>query len=505
MDPALATYPEFPWLSLLLALPLIGSLLCWLHRHEPEECRWYALVATLAVFILSVWMFVTTPQSGQRWFLYEDVAWIPRFGIRYTLGLDGLSLLMVVLTGFLQVIAVLISWPVKKHAPLFFVLLMAMETGVLGVFLALDLVLFYVFWEVMLIPMFLLIGVWGHTRRVYASVKFFLYTLAGSLLMLIGIIALYWIHGQQSGDYTFALDALRQTRFDGSEELWLYGAFLIAFIIKVPLFPFHTWLPDAHTEAPTAGSLDLAGLLLKTGAYAMLRFAFSLFPDVAQRSLPLLATLALIGLFHAAWAAYLQKDAKRLIAYSSVSHLGLVIIGFAAWNATALEGSILLMTAHGVTTGGLFVLIAMLEARTGSRNLDELGGLWHCAPVLSAFLLLFSLSSLGLPGLGNFAGEILVLFGTFEGHPVWAVLAMSGVVFSAAYMLRLVRRTIWGEQGKLAVCHDLTVREYLVLVPLAIVVIWIGVYPDMFLEPLHGTVAALLENKEMISMAGGGR
>jgi NADH-quinone oxidoreductase subunit M len=505
MDPVVMTYPDFPWLTLLLILPLIGSALCWLHRHQPDECRWYALVVTLVIFVLSVWLFIDAPQSGARWFLYEDVAWIERYGIRYTLGLDGLSLLMVVLTAFLQVIAVIISWPVKKHAPLFFVVLMVMETGVLGVFLALDLVLFYVFWEVMLIPMFLLIGIWGHKRRVYASIKFFLYTLAGSLLMLLGIMALYWLHGQQTGDFTFALSALRQTVLSDSASFWIYSSFLIAFIIKVPLVPFHTWLPDAHTEAPTAGSLDLAGLLLKTGAYAMLRFAFSLFPEMAQKSLPLLATLALIGIFHAAWVAYLQKDAKRLVAYSSVSHLGLVIIGFAAWNVTALEGSILLMVAHGITTGALFALIAMLEARTTTRNLDELGGLWHCAPVLSAFLLLFSLASLGLPGLGNFSGEILVLIGTFKNHPVWAILAISGVVFSAAYMLRMVRRTIWGPQGKLAVCHDLTLREYLVLVPMAIVLIWIGVYPATFLEPLHETVLYLLNDPTAIKLVGGGR
>ncbi|PLY03221.1 MAG: NADH-quinone oxidoreductase subunit M [Desulfuromonas sp.] len=503
MDTAVVTYPGFPWLTLLLVLPLLGSLICWLHRKQPEECRWYALAATLAVFVLSVWMFVTAPESGQRWFLYEDFAWIDRFGVRFTLGLDGLSLLMIVLTAFLQVIGVIISWPVKKHAPLFFILLMVMESGIFGVFLALDLVLFYIFWEVMLIPMFLLIGIWGGKRRVYASVKFFLYTLAGSLLMLLGILALYWIHGQQTGEYTFALSALRQTDLTETASFWLYGSFLIAFIIKVPLFPFHTWLPDAHTEAPTAGSLDLAGLLLKTGAYALIRFGFTLFPEMAKKSLPLLAALALIGLFHAAWVAYLQKDAKRLIAYSSISHLGLVIIGFAAWNVTALEGSILLMVAHGIATGGLFVLIAMLEARTSTRNLDELGGLWHCAPVLSAFLLVFALASLGLPGLGNFSGEILVLIGTFKVQPLWAVLAIIGVVFSAAYMLRLLRHTIWGPQGKLAVCHDLTAREYLVLVPMAVVLIWIGLYPATFLDPLQQSVAYLLNEPVVAQLAGG--
>jgi len=484
--------PTFPWLTILLLLPVAGALLCMAAAHSPDGARRIALVTTFAVFVISLGLFVAANPAAGRWFFFEDAPWITRFGIRYTIGLDGLNLLMILLTGFLQVVAVLISWPVKRHVPFFFALLLVMETGVLGVFLALDLVLFYLFWEVMLVPMFLLIFVWGHHNRVAAALKFFLFTLAGSLLMLVGIIALHVIHRDQTGVATFALDALRTTQLDGATSMWLFAAFAVAFLIKVPIVPLHTWLPDAHTEAPTAGSVDLAGLLLKTGAYAMLRFGLYLFPAAAARSLNLLAILALIGLFHAAWAAYVQTDIKRLIAYSSVAHLGLVVLGFAAWDAVALQGSLLLMLAHGITTGGLFALVAMLEARTGTRQLEVLGGLWRCAPKLSAFFLLFALSSLGLPGLANFSGEFLILLGAFRTQPIWGVLAMCGVVFAAAYMLRMLRGVLWGPSGQAVYCHDLTGREYAILLPMTVFLLWLGLYPQTFLVPLQPAVALLL-------------
>jgi NADH-quinone oxidoreductase subunit M len=336
----------FPILTILLALPLAGALACLLFAGRPAACRASALAATLATFAVATGLFVA---DGSGWLRFEDHAWIGRFGIRYTLGLDGLSLLMVLLTAFLLVLSVLVSWPEQKHAPLHFALLLVMETGILGVFLALDLILFYLFWELMLIPMFFLIGIWGHERRLYAAVKFFLFTLAGSLLMLLAILGLYLQHGEQTGVYTFALAALRATQLSGSLELWLYAAFLLAFAVKVPLVPVHTWLPDAHTEAPTAGSVILAGLLLKTGVYGLLRFGFPLFPNAAAASLPLLAGLALLGIFYAAWIAYAQADAKRLIAYSSVAHLGFVVLGLAAWNVTAVEGSILQMVRPSIS------------------------------------------------------------------------------------------------------------------------------------------------------------
>jgi len=480
----------FPYLTLLIALPLIGTAFCLLFRRQPDECRWFALGSTLAVLVISCWMFSLDPDSN-GWLLREDFPWIPSLGARFTLAMDGISLLMVALTGFLQVIAVAISWHQKKHPALFYALLLLLESGILGVFLVTDLLLFYLFWEMMLIPMLFLIGIWGHGERIYAAVKFFLFTLGGSLLMLLAIIGLYLLHGQQSGDYTFALDALRQTDC-GAWEAWLYAGFMIGFLVKVPVVPLHTWLPDAHTVAPAAGSLDLAGLLLKTGVFGILRFAFPLFPATAAASLPLIAGLALVGLFWTAWCAYLQTDIKRLIAYSSVSHLGVVMLGLAANDEIALQGAILLMVCHGLTTGAMFAMVSMLRRRTGTRNLAELGGMWNEAPIFSCFFLFFAVASLGLPGLANFSGEILVFVGAFRTMPVFAALAVVGVVFAAAYILRLVQGVLWGERPPGRSWPDLTWREGITLGLLAIGTLWLGLYPAPFLEPLQQPVRLLL-------------
>ncbi len=493
---------SFPLLTLLVAIPAVGGVVCFFLRRHAAACRWLSLISTLAVLVLCVVYFVTFSGQG-GWFLYEDYPWIERFGIRYTLGLDGISLLMILLTALTQVLAILVSWRRTFELPLFFATILFMEAGILGVFLALDLFLFYLFWEVMVIPMFFLIGVYGHGRRVYAAVKFFLYTMGGSLLMLLGIIALVFIHAGQSGEITFSLPALQETVLTPATEWWLYGAFLIAFIIKVPLVPFHTWLPDAHTEAPTAGSLDLAGLLLKTGMYGLIRIAFPLFPAAAMASLPFLATLAIVGIFYAAWIAYAQMDAKRLIAYSSISHVGLMVLGLCAWNQTAVEGSILQMFNHGITTGALFIMVGMIQHRAHTRDLDSLSGLWAKAPILSAFFLFFALSSLGLPGLNNFVGEILILIGAFQVNPWWGILGMAGVVFAAAYTLRLVKETLWGPPDDSPQWQDLTPREYLVLVPLAVLVLWVGVYPAPFLEPIREPVRMMLEGGMFTALKGG--
>ena len=485
---------QIPWLSLLLFLPLAGTLLCLLFGNRPEVCRRLTLAVTLVVFAVAVRLFSGTPQLTGPWLFREDLAWIPSLGIRYTLGLDGVSLLMILLTALLFPFAVLFSSrSVTCRIPLFHALLLLLETGIVGIFLSLDLVLFYLFWELMLIPMFFLIGVWGHERRIYATVKFFLFTLAGSLLMLLAIVALHLIHAKETGVSTFALESLVGTSIPPSVEPWLFAAFLAAFAVKVPLVPVHTWLPDAHTEAPTAGSVILAGLLLKTGVYGLIRFAFPLFPKSASTSLPVLAALALAGIFYAAWVAYAQNDAKRLVAYSSVAHLGFVVLGLAAWNATALEGSVLQMVNHGVTTGALFAMVGMIDERAGTRRIDALGGLWGRIPVLSAFFLFFCLASLGLPGLSNFSGEILILLGTFSARPLWGSIAMAGVVFAAAYVLRLVQGTLWGEAKGDEPWVDMTCREALVLVPLALLVLWIGLYPAPFLAPLHEPVRLLLQ------------
>jgi NADH-quinone oxidoreductase subunit M len=322
-------------------------------------------------------------------------------------------------------------------------------------------------------------------------VKFFIFTLTGSLLMLLALLILYLLHGQQTGDFTFALEALKQTRL-GSWEPWLYAGFMLAFLVKLPAVPLHTWLPDAHTVAPTAGSLDLAGLLLKTGAFGILRFAFPLFPAAARDSLPLLAALALCSIYYAAWIAWRQNDIKRLIAYSSISHLGVVLLGMAAGTVIALEGAILLMACHGVTTGALFALVSMIRRRTGTRELDRLGGLWQETPILAAFFLFFSLASLGLPGLANFSGEILVFVGTFQHNPLWGALALPGVVFAAAYILRMVQGVLWGTRPPGRSWPDLSWRELLALTPLALVTLWLGLYPGTFLEPLQEPVRLLV-------------
>jgi NADH-quinone oxidoreductase subunit M len=362
----------------------------------------------------------------------------------------------------------------------------------MGVFLAVDLVLFYLFWEVMLLPMVFLIGIWGESGRRRAAIRFFLYTLAGSLAMLVAMIALFLLHGEQSGSYSFALADLMQTRLTLTQEYLLFGGFMLAFAIKAPLVPFHTWLPDALGESPAAGSVDLTGLLLKTGIYGMIRFAFPLFPHAARAALPLLAGLALLGLFHAAWSAYRQDDIKHLLAYSSISHLGLVVLGLAAWNATAWQGSILLMVTHGIVTGALFALVAMLRSRTDSCDLAALGGLWGALPNLSAFFLLFALASLGLPGLANFSGEILVLLGTFRSQPLWALLALPGLVMAAAYLLRLVQGLLWGPLQTAAPLADLKLREWLVLAPLALLTVWLGLHPAPLLALLDSPVQAVL-------------
>lgn len=495
--------PTFPWLALLVFLPLAGALLCVLRGRNPVDVRALALATSLVLLGLSIWLLVRFPQGGEGWLIREDYAWIPRFGIRFTLGLDGLSLLMVLLTSFLQVVAVLISWPVKRFGALFFALLLILEAGLMGVFLALDLVLFYLFWEVMLIPMFFMIGIWGHTRRIYASVKFFIYTLGGSLLMLLAMIALFLIHRAQTGVASFALSDLAHTQLTTGQGWLLFAGFMLAFAIKTPLLPVHTWLPDAHTEAPVAGSVDLAGLLLKTGVYGLLRVAFPLFPEQTRAFLPVLAVVAVAGIFYGAWIAVAQKDAKRLIAYSSVAHVGYVVLGLTAWNALALSGSILQMVNHGITTGALFCLVGMINRRTEHRTLDRLGGLWARMPVLSAFFLFFALASMGLPGLNNFTGEILILLGTFKTRPVMTILGAAGVVLAAAYMLRLVREVLWGPPLGEETWPDMTPLEGLVLVPMAILVLWLGLYPATFLDPLQGTLQVLLHHAPLMALQGG--
>lgn len=482
-------------LTIIVFLPLAGALVALALRSNPKACRTFSLVIALADFflVLSLYFMDLRSRAIGDWLLLEDFAWIPSLGIRYTLAMDGISLLLISLTAFLGIFSILISWKqITEKVGLFHFFLLTMQTGVLGVFVAMDLVLFYLFWEFQLIPMFFLIGIWGHEEKVRATLKFVMFSITGSLLMLIALLALYLLHGAQTGMYTFSLFMLTKAPLSTVAEALIYAAFLLAFAIKIPVFPVHTWLPDAHTEAPTAGSVILAGLLLKTGAYAVLRFAFPLFPRAAAASVPMLFAIGLIGLFYASWIALAQKDMKRLVAYSSIAHMGIIVIGIAVWNAMTLSGAVLQMVNHGITTGALFILVGMLDERTRTRQLAEMGGIWKRMPIFSAFFLLFAMSTVGLPGLNNFVGEILVLIGTFKASPVVGIIGFGGIVFVLVYALRLVQDTLFGEPRAQHELWDITGREASILVPLALISLVIGFYPSPFLDLMQGPVYGLV-------------
>jgi len=488
----------YPILTILILLPLAGCLCLAPVWNCRKWARPIALGFAVAELALAGWLLFaasglpTAPGAPAGYFLWEDAAWIERFGIRYLLGMDGISLLMVALTAFTTVVAMAVSWRgITERTALHYFLILLMESGIMGVFLSLDLVLFYLFWEVMLIPMFFLIGIWGHGRRIYSAVKFFLYTLVGSLLMLLAIIGVYLIHGDATGVYTFALPLLAQAPIAHAAAPWLFGAFLLAFAIKFPLFPVHTWLPDAHTDAPTAGSVILAALLLKTGAYGLVRFGYPLFPEPAKGFTPLLYVLAIVGILYASWIAYAQEDMKRMVAYSSVGHMGFVALGIASWSPVALSGSILQMVNHGLTTGALFALVGMLDERTGTREVAAYGGLWGKVPVFSFFFLFFAMTSAGLPGLNNFTGEFLILVGVFRTTPAAGAIAFLGIVLPLIYTVRLLQEVLFQTERRPLLLPDVTIREGAILAALAVIDVYIGIHPKPLLDILKVPVALL--------------
>jgi NADH-quinone oxidoreductase subunit M len=490
-------------LSIIIFLPLFGGFLALASARRAHLCRLIALIVALTdlALVISLIFLDLRGQSGPTgtWLLVEDFPWLESLGIRYSLGVDGVSLMLILLTTFLTAVCVLASWRhIDTRVGAFHFFLLFMSTGILGVFLAIDLFLFYLFWEVQLVPMFFLVGIWGHAQRIHATIKFVLFTIAGSLLMLISLIALYLIHGVHTGVYTFSLLQLMRTPLTGTAEILLYAAFLLAFAVKIPVLPVHTWLPDTHTEAPTAGSVILAGLLLKTGTYALLRIAFPLFPMAARLSAPLLLLLGVAGIFYAAWIALAQTDIKRLVAYSSIAHMGFVVIGLAIWNSLALTGALLQMINHGLSTSALFILVGMFGERVGSRNVGDLGGFWKRMPVLSAFLLFFALSSLGLPGLNNFVGELLILVGTFTVRPVIAILGFSGLVLTLIFILRLVQDAVFGQERKEHTLWDATPREVLILGVIAAVVLFIGLHPGPILELFRDPVQNILKHTTQV-------
>jgi len=484
-------------LTALLAWPVVAAAAVLL---VPE--RWakhVALAASLVEFAISVplwWTF--RPAAGMQFVL--DVPWISFWGIRYTVGVDGISLFMVLLTTFLVPLSVLGSYAyITTRERGFYALMLVLTSGMIGVFVSLDLFLFYVMWEVMLIPMYFIIGVWGGERRLYAAIKFFIYTFFGSLLMLVAILMLVSLVGHQTGIYSFSYAYLTAHLGGlGPAAFWLFGAFFLAFAIKVPMFPFHTWLPDAHVEAPTAGSVILAGVLLKMGTYGFLRFALPLFPAVALH--PAIqagvVTLALIGIVYGGLVAMVQPDFKKLIAYSSVAHLGFVMLGIWALTLQSVQGALLVMINHGISTGALFFLAGMLYERRHSRLIDAFGGIAKVVPLLAAALTIVSLSSIGLPATNGFVGEFLVLLGAFRTYPRAAIVAATGVIVAAMYLLPALQRVIYNpldkpENEKLA---DLTPREIAVLVPMLACIVWIGVYPAPILRRMEPAARQLIQS-----------
>jgi NADH-quinone oxidoreductase subunit M len=489
-------------LSVIVFLPLAGAVLTLLagdrEGSRDATVRWLALAVSLAVFALTLvlWAgFDPSPAAAEFQFV-ERREWIPSFGISYHLGVDGISLLLIVLTGFLTPISLLSSWgSVKKKTREFNFFVLVLEAAMLGVFASLDLFLFYLFWDAMLVPMYFLIGIWGYDRRIYAAVKFILYTMAGSVLMLIAILGLAYLHSTATGAYSFDLLDLYGLDIPTNLGVWFFLAFTLAFAIKVPLFPFHTWLPDAHVEAPTAGSVILAGVLLKMGTYGLVRFSFPLFPEAAVAFAPYLAILAVVGIVYGALVAMVQPDMKKLVAYSSVSHLGFVVLGICALNVQGMQGAVYQMLNHGVSTGGLFLIVGMLSDRRHTRAIAEFGGLKRSVPHLVAAFLIVTLSSIAMPGLNGFIGEFLILVGAWRWNPTYAAVAAIGVILSAVYMLWMFQRVNYGPITKDANgrMKDLDRREWAILVPVVALAILMGVLPAPFLRAMEPSVSRVVE------------
>jgi NADH-quinone oxidoreductase subunit M len=463
--------------------------------------RWISLGVSLGVLALSLMMWCRFDSSNPGFQLVEEVDWIPRFGISYHLGVDGISLLLVLLTTLLVPVVILASWTsIDRHVKAFHVTLLLLTTGMIGAFVALDLFLFYVFWELMLIPMYFIIGVWGGPRRIYAAVKFVLFTMVGSLLMLVAILYLAWFAHSQTGIWSYGYSDLAATASElpmaglWSPQALVFLAFALAFAIKVPMFPLHTWLPDAHVEAPTGGSIILAGVLLKLGTYGFIRFNRALLPDAWQYFVPAIMVLAVIGILYGALVALVQPDIKKLVAYSSVSHLGFVMLGLAAGTVASTQGAILQMVNHGVSTGALFLLVGVVYERRHTRLISEYGGIAGVVPVYTGVFLLVTLSSIGLPGLNGFIGEFLILAGTWEVAPWFAVLAGLGIILGAVYMLWMFQRVFWNPliHDANRELTDLNARELVSVLPLLVLIVWIGVYPTFFLSPMEAAVRALL-------------
>ena len=487
-------------LTILIFLPIAGTVgLLLLGRDDHNWIRRTALIISLAEFALSLLLIRGFSAASSAYQFEEFRRWIPTPPIHYHVGVDGISVFLVLLTTFLTPLAMLASWKsIGKRVQGFYIALLVLETGVIGVFVSLDLFLFFLFWEAMPIPMYFLIGIWGHERRIYAALKFILYTMLGSILMFVAMIWLYELSGTFDLPQIQAMLVSGQLTLTARAEFLLFGAFFLAFAIKVPLFPLHTWLPDAHTEAPTAGSVMLAGVLLKMGTYGMLRFCVPLFPEAAHRSAPYIAVLAIIGILYGALVAMVQTDLKRLVAYSSVAHLGFVVLGIFAFTPTAVQGALYQMLNHGVSTGALFVLVGALYDRRHTFVIKEYGGLATPMPVLAALFLFVSLASAGLPMLNGFVGEFLILAGTFERHASWAIWATGGVIFSAVYLLWAYQRVFFGgiTQERNRDVPDADTRERVILFVMAAVILWMGIGSPWFTRRTEASTRRVLGQME---------
>ncbi len=496
--------PYEKWaLHALIWLPLAGLL--HVAAAPAERARHIAFRWSVAVFVVSLGLWWAFDPGSGGFTLESSASWIESWGVSYALGVDGISIFMVLLTTLTTPIAILGSWNyIDKRHKAFYALMLLLQTGVTGVFLATDIFLFYVFFELTLIPMYFIVGIWGGERRIYAAVKFFLYTAVGSLLMLVAILYMYFASGAES----FSYQAFLSTDLTMREQLWLFAAFALAFGIKVPIFPFHTWLPDAHVEAPTPGSVILASLLLKMGTYGFLRFLLPFFPGAAQHPtvVAIMLALGLIGIVYAAWVAAVQPDAKKLVAYTSVAHMGFVVIGIFALTVNGLQGGLVVMISHGISTGALFLLLGMMYERRRTRLIEDFGGIGRVAPLFATVFVITALASIGLPGTSGFIGEFLALIGAFETHAVVAVIAATGVIFAAYYMLPMVQRILFNplDKPENRAFPDLSRREKWVLGPLVALMIWIGVHPTPFLERMEPSVGVVLERVEAARVAGSG-
>ena len=488
---------EFPLLSLILFTPLVGVLvLLFVNRQSEHLIRLISNVTVGLGFVVSLplWFMYDTQDAG--WQFVERHAWIPSIGADYFLGVDGFSVLLILLTTLMGVIAVLSSWTaITVRVKEYYVFLLALQTGMLGAFMALDFLLFFLFWEVMLVPMYFLIGIWGSDNRLYSAIKFFLFTLVGSVVMLLGILAVYFHHHSVTGVYTFDVTQFHQLGIPYDLQWWIFLAFFLGFAVKVPMFPFHTWLPDAHTDAPTAGSVILAAVLLKMGTYGFIRFSLPILPEATVAFVPVVAGLSIVGIVYGALVAMAQKDWKRLVAYSSVSHMGMVMLGMFALTPVGITGSIVQQLNHGISTGALFLIVGIVYERRHTRAIAEYGGLSKVMPVYAAIFLVMTMSSIGLPTLNGFIGEVLILQGIFVVSKFWAFIAASGIVLGAAYMLWLYQRTMFGgvDNPKNENLPDLSMREIWTFVPLLILAVWIGLYPKPFLDRLETSVDNVME------------